>query len=238
MRLLLYFVLGCTCALAQAWAQPPNPVQQPGTPKPQEPGAPRPADQAKPRPVNDAKAALAPSALIASQPLTLRDRINWTISSTVGVPNLVGGLFISGISTANNNPSEWNTHWDGYWQRYGLRMTGSATSNVMEAGFGALWGEDPRYRPSGKREFRGRLWSIVEGTWMAHDRDGNEVPAYARYIAIPGSNAIANSWRPDSQRTFERTLERTGYGFLGRMTSNAFAEFLPEIKKLIGLGDK
>lgn len=219
----LLFVVVCSCALPQAWAQATNPAEEPATP-PQ-------ADQ--PKQPNEAKAALTPGALIGTQPLRPLDRLNWTISSTVGVPNLAGGLFVAGISTLNRNPSEWNTHWDGYWQRYGLRLTGSATSNAMEAGFGAIWGEDPRYRPSGKTKFRGRIWSIIKGTWTAHNRDGNEVLAYARFIAIPASNAIANSWRPDSQRTFERTIERTGYGFLGRVASNAFAEFWPDLKKLI-----
>ncbi len=219
----LLFVCACLCALPQVWAQAANAAEEPETP----------LEVESAKPLNKATAALTPSALIATQPLTQLDRLNWAISSTVGVPSLAGGLFISGISTLNHNPSEWNTHWDGYWQRYGLRLTGSATSNAMEAGFGAIWGEDPRYRPSGKTKFRGRVWSIIKGTWTAHDRDGNEVLAYARFIAIPGSNAIANSWRPDSQRTFERTIERTGYGFLGRVASNAFAEFWPDLKKLI-----
>lgn len=222
----LLFVLVCLCALPQLRAQETNPAEEPAT-SPQAEPAKRP---------NEARAALTPSALIGTQPLKPLDRLNWTISSTAGAPNLLGGLFVSGISTLNDNPSEWNTHWDGYWQRYGLRLTGSATSNAMEAGFGAIWGEDPRYRPSGKTKFGGRVWSIIKGTWTAHDRDGKEVPAYARFIAIPGSNAIANSWRPDSQRNLEHTLERTGYGFLGRVASNAFAEFWPDIKKLIKRG--
>jgi hypothetical protein len=103
----------------------------------------------------------------------------------------------------------------------------------MEAELGALWGEDPRYHRAPTREFKGRVWHSIKTAFIAYDRQGDPMPAYARLIAVSGSNALSNTWRPDSQRTAGETMGRIGYGFLGRLTSNAFAEFWPDVKKMI-----
>ena len=120
-----------------------------------------------------------------------------------------------------------------YFKRQGLRLTGSLTSNFMEAGIGALWGEDPRYRSAPTREMKGRIWHAIKTSFIAYKPTGDPMPAYARFAAISGSNVISNTWRPDSQRTTGDTMARIGYGFAGRIGANAFAEFWPDIRKLI-----
>ena len=62
-------------------------------------------------------------------------------------------------------------------------------------------------------------------TFMAQNRDGKLMPAYARMIAIPGNNFLSNAWRADSEATVDRAFIRTGLGFLGRLGGNTFAEF-------------
>ncbi len=152
------------------------------------------------------------------------DRKDWVINQTLGVPSLIGGAFSSGLSTWRDKPVEYNTNWSGFGQRYGMRMSGIATQNVMEAGLGAIWHEDPRYRKvSGP--FKHRFMSVLKQTAMTQRSDGSYAPAYARYAAISGGNFLSNTWRPDSEATASGALIRTGYGFLGRMAGNAFAEF-------------
>jgi hypothetical protein len=68
-------------------------------------------------------------------------------------------------------------------------------------------------------------------TFVAPNSDGRIRPAYARYAAIGGSNFISNAWRPDSEANAGHAAIRVGLGFLGRMTSNAFYEFWPDVKK-------
>ena len=48
-------------------------------------------------------------------------------------------------------PQEWEQTWSGFGKRYLEREVDVAISNTMEAGLGAIWGEDPRYIPSGRR---------------------------------------------------------------------------------------
>ena len=164
-------------------------------------------------------------------PLTARERVRWVVASSVGPASLAAGLFSAGWGTLFNVPREYGPHWQGYGERYGMRLTGIATSNVMEAGLGAIWGEDPRYVRAAGAPFGSRIGHIIKMTFLAHNRDGKTMPAYARYIAVPGHNFLSNTWRADSEATVSRASLRIGLGFLGRMGGNAFEEFRPDLRQ-------
>lgn len=167
----------------------------------------------------------------APQPITAAERLQWVTVSTVGPTSLAAGVISAGWGTLFNNPREYGPHWEGFGQRYGMRLTGISTSNAMEAGLGALWGEDPRYNRVGDESFGRRVRHIVAMTFMAPNGNGGLMPAYARYVAIPGNNFLSNTWREPSEATKSRAVFRTGLGFLGRMAGNAFEEFWPDVKR-------
>ena len=169
----------------------------------------------------------------APQPITGKQRVQWVVASTVGPASLTGGLFSAGWGTLFNSPKEYGTHWEGFGDRYGMRLTGIAVSNVMEAGLGSIWGEDPRYTRDGGAPFGHRIGHAAKMTFMAQNRDGKLMPAYARMIAIPGNNFLSNAWRADSEATVDRAFIRTGLGFLGRLGGNTFAEFWPDIQQKV-----
>jgi hypothetical protein len=100
----------------------------------------------------------------------------------------------------------------------------------MEAGLGAIWGEDPRYLRSLSESFGGRVGHVVKMTFLAANRQGQLRLAYARYAAISGSNFISNAWRADSEATVGSASVRVALGFLGRLSSNAFQEFWPDVR--------
>jgi hypothetical protein len=164
-------------------------------------------------------------------PITGHDRLKWVAISTVGPPSLVGGLFSAGWGTLFNSPSEYGPHWEGFGKRYGMRLTGISTGNLMEAGFGAAWGEDPRYFRISGQPFKNRIGHAVKMTFLARNRGGKIRPAYARYIAITGNNFLSNTWRADSEATAGSASRRIGVGFLGRLSSNLFEEFWPDVKQ-------
>lgn len=165
------------------------------------------------------------------RPITGTERLRWVVKGTIGPRSLATGLFTAGIATAENHPEEYGPGWEGFGKRYGIRLTGVATSHAMEAGIGALWGEDPRYFRSTDTGFGERAKHVALMTFAARRADGHLAPAYARFIAFPSSNFISNSWRADSVATTGDALSRTGWAFVGRMASNAFAEFWPDMKK-------
>ena len=69
--------------------------------------------------------------------------------------------------------------------------------------------------------------------FAARRTNGDLAPAYARYIGITGNNFLSNTWRPDSVSDVNDACIRTVLGFVGRVSSNAFAEFWPDARKHI-----
>jgi hypothetical protein len=167
------------------------------------------------------------------RPITGQQRLSWFVKSTVGPESLGGGLFSAAIGTARDKPKEYGPGWEGYAKRYGMRLTGVSTGNVMEAGLGAIWGEDPRYFQSKDRTVKGRIGNAVLMTFAARQRNGHLGPAYARFFATPGNNFLSNTWRADSEANSHDAALRTLWGFLGRMGGNAFKEFWPDVQKHI-----
>ena len=166
-------------------------------------------------------------------PMTGRERLRWFVSQSIGPPSLAVGVLSAGIATARDKPFEYGPHWDGFGNRYGMRLTGVVTGNAMNAGLGALWGEDPRYFPATGQPMGKRVKNVVVYTFMSKRRDGNLAPAYARYVATSGNNFLSNAWRVDSEATNSAALKRTALGFAGRMGANAFREFWPDVRNLI-----
>jgi hypothetical protein len=174
-----------------------------------------------------------PSSLGSYQSITGKQRLTWFVTNTIGPESLDAGLFTAAFGTATNGPREYGPHWGGFADRYGMRFTGISTGNAMEAGFGSLWNEDPRYFRTIGFSFKGRMGNVMKMTFAATRADGHSVPAYARFIAIPGNNFLSNTWRADSEADASHAALRTLYGVLGRMGSNAFQEFWPDVKQRV-----
>jgi len=164
------------------------------------------------------------------EPITAKERLKWLAVKTFGIDDLAAGVVWAGYGTAVNKPREDGPHWGGFGERYGVRLAGVATSNVMEAGLGAMWGEDPRYKSARGKEFGSRVWSVIEQTFVTRRRDGHFAPAYARYMAVPGSNFLSNAWRPDSEADSYHAGIRTLEGFGAVLGSNAWGEFWPTVR--------
>ena len=176
-------------------------------------------------------ALVTPSGIPDYEAITAHGRGHWVVSNIIGPANLAAGAFTAGLATRSNSPEEYGPHWDGFAKRYGMRMTGRATSSLMEASLGSLWGEDPRYFRTSGQPLMSRLDNVFRMTFIAHDRAGNEMPAYARYIAIPASTVITNAWRPDSQTQLRDVVGRISFSLMSHVIANAFAEFGPDLKK-------
>jgi hypothetical protein len=166
----------------------------------------------------------------AYAPITTRQRLRWFITNTIGPPHLAEGVFSSAIGTAMDRPKEYGAHWDGFADRYGMRMTGIAPGNVMEAGLGYMIGEDPRYFSARGLPFKQRFVNVFRLTFLAQHDDGSVGLAYARYSAILGNNLLSNCWRASSEANLQDALIRTAGGFASRAAANAFEEFWPSIK--------
>jgi hypothetical protein len=211
--LIAAFAMAGVCSIASAF-QEPTPVADALTPEP----------------------ALDPADIVVeagpSRAVTAWQRLGWFDEKTFGVPNLGGSIPVAAWQTFMDRPREAGRHWEGFAERYGVSVSTSAVSNAMEAGIGAIWGEDPRYQRDGAgSSLKSRLGHVVKWTVVAPDRSGELRPAYARFISFAGSSFISNAWREPSDTNVEHSFARVGFALLGRMGSNAFEEFWPDTRR-------
>jgi hypothetical protein len=167
------------------------------------------------------------------EPITGHERFQWTLDQTIGLQHIASGIVVAAFGTARDAPPEYRGTWAGFGKRFGYREASTTLSNAMEAGIGAIWGEDPRYFRNAELPFGHRVGNVIKQTFLARRRDGNFHLALARYTAITGSNFLTNTWRPNSEADTQHALSRTGFGFLGRFGSNAWDEFWPDAKQHI-----
>lgn len=165
------------------------------------------------------------------EPFSARDRLHWALSRAISPANLIAGALVAGRATWTNSPEEYGTHWDGFGKRYGTRLAGGATGNLMEAGIGSIWGEDPRYFRTSGKTIKYRLGNVFRMTFVTHNPVGGEMPAYARYLSIPATTLLSNAWRPDSQTQMADAAGRIAFGVLSHVIGNAFSEFKPDLVK-------
>lgn len=172
----------------------------------------------------------------ANQPYTFitpEERFKWFAVSTAGpVSLLAAGPISAGWGTLFNSPKEYGPHWEGFGKRYGMRMTGVATGNAIEAMAGAALREDPRYRPAAPgTSFGGRAKYVIVSTFMAHRPDGSRRFSYSRVAGNVGNNFLSNLWRVESESSAGDAALRCVWGVTGRMGAFAFAEFWPDVAK-------
>jgi hypothetical protein len=151
----------------------------------------------------------------------------WCIVDGTVVPEslFIVGLLAVGWNTAFNTPEEWGRGWSGFGKRYAQREADVAISNTIEAGLGALWGEEPRYIPSARKGIWPRARYALKTSVLAQGRDGLLRPAWARYAGNTLNNVIENSWLPPSQTTATQTALRSGMGIVTRIGGDLWAGF-------------
>jgi len=165
-------------------------------------------------------------------PVRASQRVDWIVDGTIGIHSLsVVGPLAAGTNTAFDTPSEWQRTWSGFGKRYAEREADVAISSTIEVGLGALWGEDPRYIPSGRRGIWPRARYAVKTAFLAPRRDGHLAPAWGRYAGNVFNNMIENTWLPSSVTTAGQTVSRSLLGMAGRLGGNAWDEFWPDVRR-------
>ena len=174
---------------------------------------------------------LVPSEEAILKPIKPNQRLLWFVNSSVGVESLLlSGPISAGWGTWRHNPQEYPPTWEGFGQRYGMRLTGVVTGNAIQASVGALWGEDPRYFRLEQGTFKEHVVQVLKGSVMSRYADGQYRFGYSKLAGNVGNNFLSNTWRVPSESTASQASLRCVYGLLARMAGNAFAEFWPEVR--------
>lgn len=70
---------------------------------------------------------------------------------------------------------------------------------------------------------------------LAPRRDGHLAPAWGRFAGAVGSNVVQNTWLPSRLTTPKETALRIASSLLGRLASNVWLEFWPDLRRRLPL---
>jgi hypothetical protein len=164
-------------------------------------------------------------------PISGAQRVDWIVDRTVALRSLGVGVLAASWQTGFNAPQDWGRTWSGFGKRYIEREADAAISNTIEAGLGALWGEDPRYILSRRHGVWPRARYALKSVFLAQRSNGDLAPAWGRYAGNVFNNVIESAWLPPSATTWGQTTVRSSNGFLGRAAGNLWEEFWPDVRK-------
>ena len=164
-------------------------------------------------------------------PPTGGDRIGWVVGGNTSPLALAVVALDSAWATVDNSPREWHGGVGGLSRRFADEEATGVISMSIESGLGSVWGEDPRYARLGRRGVWRRMGYAVRAVVLAPRPDGHLAPAWARFAGNAAGNLVENAWLPASSRTPARNLWRVADGFAGRLVSNVWAEFWPDIRR-------
>ena len=170
-----------------------------------------------------------------SSPITSAERAAWIAGEIASPGALSSAVFTSALRTRGDWPKEWPQSARGYGRRFGDVQATTAISSSIEAGLGSLWGEDPRYFRSGRLERWARVRHAVASVALARRGDGRRAPAWGRFAGSVAGNVIENTWLPPSAATRSQTTARVSSGFAGRLASNLWSEFWPDLRRRLPL---
>jgi hypothetical protein len=165
------------------------------------------------------------------RPPSALQREKWVVEGIAGGRGLGVGALATSWQTGWNTPQEWGRTLAGSDKRFLAREADVAISNTIEAGLGALWGEDPRYIRASRGTVRSRVAWAAKTVLLAPRPDGHLAPAWGRYAGNVVNNVIENTYLPRSITTPKQTVIRSVNGLVGRLAGNLFDEFWPEIRQ-------
>jgi hypothetical protein len=165
--------------------------------------------------------------------ITSDQRAEWIACGTVGVSSVGIGLANAAVPGWYNTLGDWKKAEAGLPARFGHREADVTVSNGVEAGLGAIWGEEPRYVPMGRANHASasaRLGYALLTVVTAQRRDGHLAPAWGRYAGNVASNAVDAFWLPASVASWRHAAVRSTEAWLiGRTVSNLWDEFHPDL---------
>jgi hypothetical protein len=166
-------------------------------------------------------------------PMTGREKLDYFLVSTFGVPAFLSGAALDGIKQARNTVPEWGQGVDGYGIRVASSVGQRIVRNTIHHGLGGLLNEDPRYYVSGRAGSWDRSLYALSQTFITHKQNGEARFAYTYMAGTVGSTLISRQWYPESNRTAEEYAYSiaTSVGF--KAVKNLFLEFWPDIKHRI-----
>lgn len=154
--------------------------------------------------------------------LDLHGKFDYYIKSITS-PENIGRLT---LTTVIGGPQEGRS----YMQTFAGRYAETLTRRTVQFGIGAMRGEDPRFRRSGKEGVWARTGFVLSRTVVADMDNGGKSIAAGKLAGTFTGNALSSYWDPSHPSPWKNGLEGSGINLAGDLGWRMLREFWPDIK--------
>lgn len=148
----------------------------------------------------------------------------------------VGGVFSAAVTAGwgqwRDDRPHYGTDSGAYGERVGAAYIRQSTQSFMTIGvISTLLHEDPRYYVLGPtHSFKDRVVYAATRVVVTRKDDGSSVPNVPLWVGAFSSQAIANAFYPDQDRSWKHTATGTLGSLAGRVATQQLKEFSGDIR--------
>lgn len=166
-------------------------------------------------------------------PLTFGQKASLYANRTYSARALFSASYAAGLAQWRGTPSEWGAGLSGYARRDAAAYGAGVIRHTAEFGFGALFGEDPRFERSTRHGVAPRTADALRTAIVAETNDGGHRIAWSRAVAALATGFAVNSWEPRRMHSTHHALMLSLAGALSYPTASVTQEFTPDVRRYV-----
>jgi hypothetical protein len=231
LRVFLRLALFGGCAAVSLLGQEPQPLPtSPGAPPSVQTG---PSVRRKRTPVGlfvmlDKKSIVFPDIAADSARLSTGQKFKLFVDNSISLHTLAESSLAAAISQAADSPHGYGQGADGYAKRFGSSMASGASSNFFGTFLlASAFRQDPRFFPERDPSFGRSVKYSVQRLFITRDDEGRDVANWSGLMGPLLSEALANAYWPEQDRTAGQTFQRYGIDLGVRLGGNMLREYWP-----------
>jgi hypothetical protein len=160
-------------------------------------------------------------------PLNTRQKFSLSVRDTFDPVDFIGVSITAGLEQARNIFPGYGQGAEGYGKRWGATFADGVTFDILSnAGFPALFHQDPRYFYQGSGSAWSRIGHAISYAFLARSDHGRIMPNYSTFLGAVASGAISNLYYPAADRGAGLVFANAGISLAGRAGDNLLREFV------------
>ena len=167
--------------------------------------------------------------------MTLKEKLRYDWRHLFDVQNILYAGIGASIDQARDRPGQWGEGWGPFAGRYGSHLGYYVTQRAIMFPIQAMNHEDPRYFPSTRTSYKGRIGDALLHTIWRHDDNGGMIPAFSEFLGDYGAAAVSRMWWPSQYHTGSAIFFAGSDTILIDAGINVLREFSPDIKRWLHL---
>lgn len=168
----------------------------------------------------------------AAPPWGAKEKFVAAFQKQASVGGVFSAAFTAGWGQIRDDRPHYGTDSGAYGERVGAAYIRQSTQSFMTIGvMSTLLHEDPRYYVLGPTySFKDRVVYAATRVVVTRKDDGSSVPNVPLWVGAFSSQAIANAFYPDQDRSWKHTATGTLGSLAGRVATQQLKEFSGDIR--------